>query len=130
MTFEEVADKVGPETAQRLRQITLDVYTRGFEIAAKRGIIIADTKIELGWDADGELVLGDEVLTPDSSRFWPADEWQPGRPQASYDTFSSWSPRSAFVAGVKMAFGRRLPSTRPGGRGTPHTLCTWPAVAW
>jgi phosphoribosylaminoimidazole-succinocarboxamide synthase len=85
MTFEEVADKVGPETAQRLRQITLDVYTRGFEIAAKRGIIIADTKIELGWDADGELVLGDEVLTPDSSRFWPADEWEPGRVQASFD---------------------------------------------
>jgi phosphoribosylaminoimidazole-succinocarboxamide synthase len=85
MTFEEVAHKVGPESAQRLRQITLDVYARGSEIAAERGIIIADTKIELGWDAGGELVLGDEVLTPDSSRFWPADAWEPGRVQASFD---------------------------------------------
>lgn len=85
MTFEEVAHKVGSETASRLREITLSVYKRGSEIAAERGIIIADTKIELGWSDDGSLVLGDEVLTPDSSRFWPADAWEPGRVQASFD---------------------------------------------
>ena len=60
------------------------VYQRGHEIAAKAGIILADTKVELG-TLDGELVLGDEVLTPDSSRFWPADLWEPGHPQPSYD---------------------------------------------
>jgi phosphoribosylaminoimidazole-succinocarboxamide synthase len=54
-------------------------------LAAERGIIIADTKIELGWTPDGELLLADEVLTPDSSRFWPADSWQPGRPAYSFD---------------------------------------------
>lgn len=85
MTFDEVSDKVGAETADQLRQITLDVYQRGCEVAEKRGLIIADTKIELGWDSSGTLVLGDEVLTPDSSRFWPADQWEPGRVQASYD---------------------------------------------
>ncbi len=76
---------VGAETAAELRRITLAVYTRGAEIASERGIIVADTKIELGWDADGVLTLGDEVLTPDSSRFWPADEWKPGRSQTSFD---------------------------------------------
>ena len=85
MTFDEVAHKVGPETADDLRQITLDVYRRGCEIAEARGIIIADTKIELGWDSSGQLVLGDEVLTPDSSRFWPAGRYEPGRVQASFD---------------------------------------------
>jgi phosphoribosylaminoimidazole-succinocarboxamide synthase len=85
MTFEEVVHKVGPETAGQLRQITLDVYQRGSEIAAGRGIIIADTKIELGWDSSGDLVLADEVLTPDSSRFWPAEAYEPGRVQASFD---------------------------------------------
>ncbi|MER6949489.1 phosphoribosylaminoimidazolesuccinocarboxamide synthase [Nonomuraea sp. NPDC000554] len=83
--FERVVDEVGQETAEELRRITLAVYTRGAEIARERGIILADTKIELGWDDDGVLTLGDEVLTPDSSRFWPADEWQPGRSQPSFD---------------------------------------------
>ncbi|WP_431878091.1 phosphoribosylaminoimidazolesuccinocarboxamide synthase [Micromonospora marina] len=85
ITYEQVADKVGPEVAERLRQITVDVYRRGAEIAAERGILIADTKLELGWAADGTLVLGDEVLTSDSSRFWPAESYQPGRAQFSYD---------------------------------------------
>ncbi len=85
ITYEQVVDKVGPETAERLRQITVDVYRRGAEIAAERGILIADTKLELGWAADGTLVLGDEVLTSDSSRFWPAESYQPGRAQFSYD---------------------------------------------
>ncbi|MEV0425905.1 phosphoribosylaminoimidazolesuccinocarboxamide synthase [Micromonospora sp. NPDC050495] len=85
ISYERVVDKVGAETAERLRQITLDVYRRGAEIAADRGILIADTKIELGWAPDGTLVLADEVLTSDSSRFWPAESYQPGRAQFSYD---------------------------------------------
>ncbi|GLW09952.1 phosphoribosylaminoimidazole-succinocarboxamide synthase [Microtetraspora sp. NBRC 13810] len=83
--FRRVVAEVGQETAGELRRITLAVYTRGAEIARERGIILADTKIELGWDAEGVLTLGDEVLTPDSSRFWPLDEWAPGRAQPSFD---------------------------------------------
>ncbi|MEW2375404.1 phosphoribosylaminoimidazolesuccinocarboxamide synthase [Micromonospora sp. DT178] len=85
ITFAEVVDKVGAETAERLRRITLDVYRRGAELAADRGILIADTKIELGWAPDGTLTVGDELLTSDSSRFWPAESYQPGRAQFSYD---------------------------------------------
>ncbi|MEU4369981.1 phosphoribosylaminoimidazolesuccinocarboxamide synthase [Micromonospora chersina] len=85
ITYAEVVDKVGAETAERLRQITIDVYRRGAEIAADRGILIADTKIELGWAPDGALVLADELLTSDSSRFWPAESYQPGRAQFSFD---------------------------------------------
>jgi phosphoribosylaminoimidazole-succinocarboxamide synthase len=85
MTFDEVSDLVGPETAEELRRITLEVYRRGADLAAERGIIVADTKLEFGWAKDGTLVLADEVLTPDSSRFWPADSYSPGRPQHSYD---------------------------------------------
>ncbi|GHF44790.1 phosphoribosylaminoimidazole-succinocarboxamide synthase [Streptomyces mashuensis] len=84
VSYEEVARQVGAETAARLRQATLAVYSRARDIARDRGIILADTKFEFGW-ADGDLVLADEVLTPDSSRFWPADTWQPGRPQPSFD---------------------------------------------
>lgn len=85
ITYGQVVDKVGAEVAERLRQITIDVYRRGAEIAADRGILVADTKIELGWAPDGTLVLADEVLTSDSSRFWPAESYQPGRAQFSYD---------------------------------------------
>lgn len=85
ITFANVVDEIGQETADRLRAVTLDVYKRGAEIAAERGIIIADTKLEFGRAADGTLVLADEVLTSDSSRFWPADDWQPGRPQHAFD---------------------------------------------
>jgi phosphoribosylaminoimidazole-succinocarboxamide synthase len=85
MTYDEVVAAVGPDVAARLREVTLAVYRRGAELAAERGIIVADTKIELGWSETGVLTLGDEVLTPDSSRFWPADEWVPGRPQTSFD---------------------------------------------
>jgi len=85
MTFDEVVDEVGSSTASELRRITLEVYRRGCEIAEQRGIIVADTKLELGWDSGGVLRLGDEVLTPDSSRFWPADLWRPGRVQPSFD---------------------------------------------
>ncbi|MGH8795128.1 MAG: phosphoribosylaminoimidazolesuccinocarboxamide synthase [Stackebrandtia sp.] len=85
MTFSDVESQVGPDTAARLRDVTLAVYKRGAAIAAERGILIADTKIELGWDDGGELVLGDEVLTSDSSRFWPAEDWSPGRAQHAFD---------------------------------------------
>jgi phosphoribosylaminoimidazole-succinocarboxamide synthase len=69
-----------------LRERTLAVYRRAADLARDRGIVVADTKLEFGHDpATGELLLGDEVLTPDSSRFWPRDAWRPGRPQPSYD---------------------------------------------
>ena len=73
------------ELAAELRRLTLAVYERGAQITADRGIIMADTKIEVGFDSAGALRLGDEVLTPDSSRFWPADQWRPGRSQPSFD---------------------------------------------
>jgi len=85
ITFADVVEEIGQQTADHLRTVTLDVYERGAEIAAERGIIIADTKLEFGRAADGTLVLADEVLTSDSSRFWPADDWQPGRPQHAFD---------------------------------------------
>jgi phosphoribosylaminoimidazole-succinocarboxamide synthase len=85
MTYDEVASAVGADTAAALKRITLEVYRRGAALAAERGIIVADTKLEFGRAKDGTLVLADEVLTPDSSRFWPADEYEPGRPQHSYD---------------------------------------------
>lgn len=87
MTFEDVVNQTGWETAKKLRDITLDVYTRGAKLAAERGVIIADTKLEFGFDADGTFTLGDEVLTSDSSRFWRVDEWRPGLPggQRAYD---------------------------------------------
>lgn len=80
-----VAARAGAAVAAELERITLAVYRRGAELAATRGIIVADTKIELGFDASGTLLLADEVLTPDSSRFWPADQWAPGRSQPSFD---------------------------------------------
>ncbi|MCU1675127.1 MAG: phosphoribosylaminoimidazole-succinocarboxamide synthase [Frankiales bacterium] len=85
ITYEQVVEQVGPELAAEIRAVTLAVYRHGAAIAEKAGILLADTKIELGHDASGTLVLGDEVLTPDSSRFWPAASWSPGGPQPSYD---------------------------------------------
>ena len=85
VSFEAVVAEVGAEPAQRLRALTLDVYARAEALARERGIILADTKLEFGRRPDGTIVLADEVLTPDSSRFWPADAWAPGRPQPSYD---------------------------------------------
>ncbi|MBC9732739.1 phosphoribosylaminoimidazolesuccinocarboxamide synthase [Nocardioides marmotae] len=80
-----VAEVVGPGGAARLRDLTLEVYARAEAIAREQGIILADTKLEFGDRSDGTTVLGDEVLTPDSSRFWPLAQWQPGRAQPSYD---------------------------------------------
>ncbi|MFD9405454.1 phosphoribosylaminoimidazolesuccinocarboxamide synthase [Streptomyces sp. NPDC059989] len=86
VSYEEVARTTGAETAALLRQTTLAVYGRARDIARERGIILADTKFEFGFDpADGTLIAADEVLTPDSSRFWPADQWEPGRTQPSFD---------------------------------------------
>jgi phosphoribosylaminoimidazole-succinocarboxamide synthase len=84
-----VAATVGPDVALRLRDLTLAVYSRAEATTRERGVLLADTKLEFGRragaDADAPLVLGDEVLTPDSSRFWPADGWAPGRAQPSFD---------------------------------------------
>jgi phosphoribosylaminoimidazole-succinocarboxamide synthase len=85
MDLGEVARQVGPEAAGQLRDLTLAVYGRGHQAALARGVIIADTKLEFGRAADGTIILADEVLTPDSSRFWPADQWQPGGAQPSLD---------------------------------------------
>ena len=85
VSYDAVVDVVGREAAERLRDLTLQVYARAEEVARSKGIILADTKLEMGRRPDGTVVLADEVLTPDSSRFWPAAEWQPGRAQPSYD---------------------------------------------
>jgi phosphoribosylaminoimidazole-succinocarboxamide synthase len=85
ITYDEVVAQIGAQTAAELRRNTLEVYRRGAELTAERGIIAADTKIELGRAPDGTLVLADEVLTSDSSRFWPTDRWQPGRSQYAFD---------------------------------------------
>ncbi|MFJ4770530.1 phosphoribosylaminoimidazolesuccinocarboxamide synthase [Streptomyces uncialis] len=84
VSYEEVVRQVGAQTAAQLRRTTLDVYGRARDIARERGIVLADTKFEFGFDGE-TLTLADEVLTPDSSRFWPAGTWQPGRAQPSYD---------------------------------------------
>lgn len=85
VSFEVVARTHGEKLASELRDLTLRVYARGRDIARERGVILADTKFEFGRTTTGDLVLGDEVFTPDSSRYWPADEWRPGRPQTSFD---------------------------------------------
>jgi phosphoribosylaminoimidazole-succinocarboxamide synthase len=85
MGFGAVAELVGSDAAAYLSETTLAVYERGAQVAAERGIIIADTKLEFGRAPDGTIVLADEVLTPDSSRFWAVDEWAPGRPQRYLD---------------------------------------------
>ena len=100
VTFDFVANKVGSELAGRLRDATLEVYTRAAEYAETKGIILADTKFEFGLDEDGELVLADEVLTPDSSRYWPADGYEEGKNQPSFDKqyVRNWlkSPKSGW----------------------------------
>ena len=85
VTFDEVLAMIGQDEAQTLRRLTVLIYDRAAEIAAERGLILADTKFEFGVRADGRTVLADEVLTPDSSRYWPADQWEPGHAQPSFD---------------------------------------------
>jgi phosphoribosylaminoimidazole-succinocarboxamide synthase len=85
ITFERAAGMIGKELAERVRDITIAIYKRAAAVAEKKGIIIADTKLEFGIDEKGELILIDELLTPDSSRFWPMDKYKPGKGQESFD---------------------------------------------
>ena len=86
ISFDQAAEIIGDrDLMARLREVSIAVYAFAADHARERGVIVADTKFEFGLDEDGELVLGDEVLTPDSSRFWPADGYQPGRSQPSFD---------------------------------------------
>lgn len=85
ITAGQLADLVGAELAAELERVTLAVYRRATDLAAERGLIVADTKLEFGIDTSGTLRLGDELLTPDSSRFWPAEQWRPGISQPSLD---------------------------------------------
>ncbi len=85
VSYDDVAAGIGHPRATELRDLTLAVYRRAEAVARERGIVLADTKLEFGARRDGTTVLADEVLTPDSSRLWPADRWAPGRPQPSYD---------------------------------------------
>lgn len=85
VSFEKVVEKLGQARAEELRDATLKIYTQAAEMALEKGIILADTKFEFGLDSDGNLVLADEVLTPDSSRYWPADDYVEGRVQPSFD---------------------------------------------
>ena len=116
VSFEAVVGDVGPEVAARLRDLTLAVYARAEQIARGRGIILADTKFEFGSRLDdsgrfaGGVVLADEVLTPDSSRFWPADEWEPGRTQASYDKQIVRDWLTSPASGWDRASGERPPA--------------------
>ena len=121
--FSAVAAAVGADVAADLERITLEVYRRGAGIAARGGILVADTKIELGFDPAGTLLLADEVLTPDSSRLWPANQWQPGPPQVSFDKqiVRDWldSPEAGWDrTGHKSASG----PARPRGRADPREL--------
>jgi phosphoribosylaminoimidazole-succinocarboxamide synthase len=99
ITLARVRELVGAEVAERLRTASLALYAAGRDRAAARGIIIADTKFEFGRMRDGRLILIDEVLTPDSSRFWPADRYEPGRGQPSFDK----QPLRDYLAGLKRA---------------------------
>lgn len=99
VTYAVVAGELGEKVAATLRDASFRVYNAGRDHAATRGIIIADTKFEFGFDSGGTLRLIDEVLTPDSSRFWPADQYQPGRSQPSFDK----QPLRDYLAGLKQA---------------------------
>lgn len=83
--FDQVSTVIGYAAAEVLRDLTVAVFAKAHKVALERGVILADTKLEFGTRADGAIVLGDEVLTPDSSRYWPADLWEPGKPQPSFD---------------------------------------------
>jgi phosphoribosylaminoimidazole-succinocarboxamide synthase len=109
MTYDEVVAQLGAELAAEVRETTLAIYRRGASVAERAGILLADTKVELGHGPAGDLTLGDEVLTPDSSRFWPAASWAPGGPQPSYDKqyVRDWLTQSGWD---KTAPGPELPA--------------------
>lgn len=98
ISFERVVEILGLELATKLRDKTIQIYSKCAEYAASKGVIIADTKFEFGLDENGELVLGDEVLTPDSSRFWPANDYAIGRSQKSFDKqyLRDWIKQSGY----------------------------------
>src|SRR2546423_984224 len=108
VTFAHVSKALGQPLAERLRRASLELYEAGRALAAGRGIIIADTKFEFGTTADGALLVIDEILTPDSSRFWPADRYMPGRSQPSFDK----QPLRDYLAELKEVGGwiARLPA--------------------
>ena len=137
ISFEQAVDLVGKEVAEAAREISLAAYTKGADHAAERGILLADTKFELGF-VDGELILCDEVLTPDSSRFWPAAEWEPGRTPPSLDKqpvrdwleAAGWDkkpPPPALPASVVEASRERYVSAYE--RITGRRCADWPGVA-
>jgi len=97
VTFATMSQALGTELANRLRAVSLELYHAGRQLAAKAGIIVADTKFEFGIDDRGRLLLIDEILTPDSSRFWPEDEYQPGAAQPSFDK----QPVRDYLAGLR-----------------------------
>jgi phosphoribosylaminoimidazole-succinocarboxamide synthase len=99
VTYDRVAAALGPAIAAELRRRALALYAEAQTFAASRGIIIADTKFEFGTAPDGSLVLIDEVLTPDSSRFWPADDYRPGQGQPSFDK----QPVRDYLEGLRRA---------------------------
>ena len=110
VSFDVVTERLGDDVAGRLRDVTMAVYSRAEQVAAERGVILADTKLEFGTDpTTGDLVLGDEVLTPDSSRYWPADSWEPGHAQPSFDKqyFRDW------LAGPESGWDRRSDAPPP-----------------
>jgi phosphoribosylaminoimidazole-succinocarboxamide synthase len=110
VSYDAVAGVVGEDRASQLRDLTLDVYRRAEEIARDRGIVLADTKLEFGRRPDGTVVLADEVLTPDSSRFWPADGWRPGRTQPSFDKQIVRNWLTSQESGWDRASGARPPA--------------------
>jgi len=101
MTFDRLTEELGPVLANRLRDASLALYGTARELAAERGIIIADTKFEFGHDTKGDVLLIDECLTPDSSRFWPGDQYTPGRSQPSFDK----QPLRDYLTGLKRRGG-------------------------
>ncbi len=114
VSFEEVAAQLGADRAAELRDVTLRVYRQAAEHARGRGVILADTKFEFGLAADGSLVLGDEVLTPDSSRYWPTDGYEPGKVQPSFDKqfVRNWSDLGGLRLGPRVG----LPAAPAAGR--------------
>ncbi len=111
--FEAVVRTVGDDVAAELRALTLSIYLKAEALARDRGIILADTKFEFGRRSDGTIVLADEVLTPDSSRFWPLDGWQPGRAQTSYDKQFVRDWLTSPASGWERSSGKQPPPLPP-----------------
>ena len=113
VSYDAVVGVVGAEVAATLRSLTKAIYARAEQVARGRGIIVADTKLEFGARSDGTIVLADEVLTPDSSRFWPADDWRPGRAQPSYDKQIVRNWLTSSVSGWDRSSGELPPPLPP-----------------